>query len=385
MRVATVGCGYVADYYAATLPNHPQLELVGTTDRNPQRLARFSAHYDVRAYASLDELLADPSIDMVINLTNPSSHFEVSLACLEAGKHVYSEKPLAMQLDQARRLVELAEQRGLGLSAAPCGVLGESAQTAWKALRQKLLGKVYLAYAEMDDGLIHRTNYREWLSESGAPWPYQDEFEVGCTLEHAGYYLTWLLAFFGPARAVTSFAKHMIQDKHTDRPLTRDSPDFSVACIEFASQTVARLTCSIAAPPDRSLRIIGEDGVLFVKDCWDYGSSVYIRKRTPFTIRMEKSAWASRLLPLVTRRYPLVKKPTFQYRSAGATPMDFARGVAELADAVAENRPCRLSARFSLHVNELVLAIHDSAQGGTPRELESTFEPVEPMPWATAE
>jgi len=384
MRVAMIGCGYVADYYAATLPNHHQLQLAGAADQDSHRLSRFTDHYDVRAYRSVDELLNDPSVDIVLNLTNPRSHFEVSRACLEAGKHVYSEKPLAMRMDQARELVELAEGRGLGLSAAPCGLLAEAAQTVWKALRERRLGEVYLAYAEMDDGLMHRTNYRDWVSDSGAPWPYKDEFEVGCTLEHAGYYLSWLLAFFGAARTLTSFSSRVVRSKRTDEPLANDAPDFSVACIEFASGVVARLTCSIAAPPDRSLRIIGEDGVLFVKDCWDYGSPVYFRKRTPFTLRMEKSAFASRFLPVVTRRFPLVRKPAFRYRSAGATPMDFARGVAELADAITENRPCRISARFSLHLNELALAIQNPQEAGTPQRLDSAFEPIEPMPWATS-
>ncbi len=382
MRIALIGCGYVADFYAATLPNHPQLELAGVADRDAQRLSQFAAHYDTRSYGSNEELLTDSSIDLVVNLTNPESHFEISRACLEAGKHVYSEKPLAMKLEQARELTELAKSRRLGLSSAPCNVLGEAAQTAWKAIRGQDLGEIYLAYAEMDDGLIHRTNFREWKSESGAPWPYRDEFEVGCTLEHAGYYLCWLVAFFGPARNVTAFSAQIVGDKHIDPPLEVAAPDFSVACIEFESGIVARLTCSIAAPPDRSLRIIGEQGVLIVKDCWDYGSPVLLRKRTPFAIRLEKSRVGSRFISLLNRRLPLTRKPSFQFRSAGATAMDFCAGIAELADSITEDRRCRLSADFSLHINELTLAIQNPEQMGTPYRMTSSLDPVAPMPWA---
>lgn len=384
MRIALVGCGYVADYYAATLPNHRSLELAGATDRDPERLAAFARHHGIETWDSLEALLGDDSVELVVNLTNPDAHYAVSRACLEAGRHVYSEKPLAMRLEHARELVELAAERGLGLSSAPCSVLGEAAQTAWRILRDGRLGNVHLVYAELDDGLIHRTHYRDWKSGSGAPWPWRDEFEVGCTIEHAGYYLAWLLAFFGPVASLTAHAATTIPDKRTDAPLERVAPDFSVACLEFESGVTARLTCSIAAPPDRSLRIIGEQGILRVKDCWDFGSPVHFRRRTPLTVRMEKSARLSPLLPLFTRRCRLVRRPAFRYGSTGATPMDFARGIAELADAVREGRPSRLSAEFALHMTEVVLAIQQPEAFGTPYRPVSHFEPMEPMPWARA-
>jgi predicted dehydrogenase len=176
MRIAFVGCGYVADYYIATLPGHPDLELIGVTDRDPAALSRFTGFYKVRGYGSLDLLLEDDRVELVVNLTNPRSHFEVSKACLEAGKHVYSEKPLAMELAQATALVELAAARGVRLSSAPCSLLGETAQAMWKALRERQVGTARLVYAEMDDGMVFRMAYRRWLSASGAPWPARDEF-----------------------------------------------------------------------------------------------------------------------------------------------------------------------------------------------------------------
>ena len=168
-------------------------------------------------YNSLDELLADSRVELVLNLTNPHSHYEVTRACLEAGKHVYTEKPLAMQFDQAQELVELAKARGLHLSGAPCSVLNQAAQSLWKAIREEQVGKPRLVYAEFDDGMVTLMPYKKWLSESGIPWPYKDEFEVGCTVEHAGYPLTWLVAFFGPARSVHAFATTLLPDKEYRR------------------------------------------------------------------------------------------------------------------------------------------------------------------------
>jgi predicted dehydrogenase len=383
MRIAIVGCGYVADFYVTTLPNHPELELTGVTDRDEDRADRFAAHHKAHRYRDLGELLADDRVQIVVNLTNPRNHYEVSKAALEAGKHVYTEKPLATDWSQAVALVEEAERRGLQIASAPCTVLGESAQTLWKAVREGAIGKVRLAYAELDDGMVHRENYRTWISGSGSPWPFRDEFEVGCTLEHAGYYVSWLAALFGPAESVTSFASCQVPEKSPGVSLEPpDTPDFSSGCIRFASGAVARLTCSIVGSHDHSLRLFGDGGVLSVKECWDFGSPVLINRWTRWSFRAERRPRLARLVGLGPRRYKHVRPAAFQYRSPGANRIDFSRGVAELADAVRAGRPCRLSPRYSLHLNEIVLTLQDPAGMGSPRRLTTTFEPIEPMPWA---
>ncbi|MEL6579303.1 MAG: Gfo/Idh/MocA family oxidoreductase [Cyanobacteria bacterium J06621_12] len=374
ISIAIVGCGFVADYYITTLKSYPELKLKGVYDLNFARSQHFARHHGiVDVYQSLDELLGDTEVDLVVNLTNPKSHFEINLACLLADKHVYSEKPLAMELENAEKLVNLAEKRNLHLSSAPCSLLGETAQTIWKALREQVVGKVYLVYSEMDDGLVHKMPYQDWISDSGAPWPYQDEFEVGCTMEHAGYCLSWFPAFFGRAESVTGFSSTLVDDKNTAAPLENNAPDFSVACIKFASGVVVRLTCSIVASHDHSLRIFGDKGVLSTSDSWFYSSPVHIRRL--FNIRRKM------IVSPIRQKYPLVgSKTKFKYRAAFQ--MDFARGIAEIAAAINENRSCRLSARYSLHVNELVLAIHYAKENNSTYQVKSTFEPIEPMAWA---
>src|SRR5438876_1593437 len=132
MRIAIVGCGFVADLYMKTLKLHPQLQLVGVTDRDATRLARFADFHRAKPFDSLDALLATSGADVVLNLTNPRSHFDITRQCLDVGKHVYSEKPLAMEIDQAKQLVDLAKSKDLHLSSAPCSLLSETAQTIGK-------------------------------------------------------------------------------------------------------------------------------------------------------------------------------------------------------------------------------------------------------------
>ncbi len=374
MRLAIVGCGYVADFYMKTLPLHPELQVLGVMDQDPQRTSHFSTYHQVPGYNSLDELLADSRVELVLNLTNPHSHHEVTRACLEAGKHVYTEKPLAMQFDQARELVELAKARGLHLSGAPCSVLNQAAQSLWKALREEQVGKARLVYAEFDDGMVTLMPYKKWLSESGIPWPYQDEFEVGCTVEHAGYPLTWLVAFFGPACSVHAFATTLLPDKGTGIPLKHDAPDYSVTSIVFESGVVARLTCGIMAPRDHSITVFGDKGLMKLADCSDDRSPIHIKRYIKIRRRLMLTPWK--------KRYPLLGKHLPQARYKGSQKRDFARGISELAAAIRENRSSRLGADYYLHVNEIVLAIHHARATGGNVPLQTTCPPMDPMPYA---
>jgi len=375
MKIGIVGCGYVADFYMTTLANHRELELVGVYDRDAGRRAAFSRHYGARAYDSLGALLAEPDIRLVLNLTNPHSHFEVSKAALEAGKHVYSEKPLAMAYEDAEALVALAEARGLSLSGAPASVLGEAGATAKAAVDAGKVGRVRLVYAELEDGPVFLEPLHKWRSASGAPWPAHDEFKVGCTLEHAGYYLTWMCAMFGPVERMTTFASRRFEDKGTGQPPEEIAADFSTACLEFGSGVVARITCGLVAPVDRSLHIVGDEGVLTVMDSWASQGAIYLRSPTG-----EAAGLTGRVLRRLQRHLPgrsFLGRKLPVPRFGGKLPaypscMDFARGPAFQAAAIESGEAPLLSARFVLHVTEIALAMQ-AAIGGAVLPLRSRF------------
>ena len=366
-----VGTGFVADLYMRSLRTFPEIKVVMASDLDRSRLAAFCDYWKVRPAQSLQELLntGPDSPDLILNLTNPNSHFEVSRTCLEAGKHVYSEKPLATNMADARSLCSLAENKGLMLASAPCSILGEAAQTLWMALRQNEIGKVRLIYAELDDDFVLQAPYHKWVNESGAPWPFRDEFIVGCTLEHAGYYLTWLMAMFGTIEKVSAASANLMPDKPVEGIQT--APDYSCATLFFKSGTVARLTCSIVAPHNHGIRIIGDRGVLELKEAWDNYSAVRVRRRFVFRRRLINSPIAKRVKIRMTT-HPKVER-------WGAAAMNFALGPAEMLQALKESRSCRLSAGFALHLNEVTLAIQT---GGGMHVMKTICPPMEPMPWA---
>lgn len=346
----------------------PDVRVVGAFDRNPIRLRRFCAHWGVPELPSLAAVFeTQPRGGAVLNLTNPGEHHDVTRACLEAGHHVWSEKPLVLDVLEAVDLQRLADARGLQLASAPSSVLGETAQTLFHALRKGIGGTPRLVYAELDDGFIPQAPIAEWASDSGAPWPYEDEFRVGCTLEHAGYYLSWMIAVFGAVTRVVTATAEVIPDK---LGVTDAAPDFSVATVYFERGPVLRLTCSIAAPHDHRLRVIGDEGVLEVPRAWDNDAPVRYRKR----LRIRRRLLESPIPQRVRLKGPTHSKVTRK----GAAAMNFALGPLELLEAIAAGRSSRLAGAYAVHLTEVTLA----CQRTGVHTMSSRCDPMEPMPWA---
>ena len=373
-RIGIIGTGFVADLYMRSLKTFPHILVAGAFDIDRQRLEAFSTYWGVPAAASLDDLLQSPGVELVLNLTNPGAHFEVSRACLQAGRHVYSEKPLATEMNDAKALHDLASASGLMLASAPCSLLGEAAQTLWASVRRGDAGKPLLVYAELDDDYIPTAPYKKWFSESGAPWPYRDEFKVGCTVEHAGYYLSWLIAMFGSVTTVVAASADLIPDKLPQAE--QAAPDYSCATLFFESGVVARLTCSIIAPHNHALRVVGERGVIEIDECWSNGAPVRVRRRHVFRRRQVNGPFARRV------RVGSATDPKVGRR--GAASMNFALGPAEMISALQEKRECRLGADFALHFNEVTLAIQNSGADKGAQVMTTRCRPVEPLPWTLA-
>ena len=366
--VALIGGGFVADLYMRSFALYPDVQIAGVQDRDPARLAAFAAHWSLTAFDDAAALFAAlPRGALVLNLTNPGEHGAVSRAALAAGHHVFSEKPLVTDLAEARALMEEARARGLHLACAPSSVLGEAAQTLGAALKRPETGRPLLVYAELDDGFIPQAPTGDWRSESGAPWPAQDEFATGCTLEHAGYYLAWLIAWFGPVRKVVSAAANLSG--------AGDAPDYASATLSFASGQVARLTTSIVASHDHRIRVFTDKGVLKMPRAWDNAAPVRFHRR--FTLRR-------RLVEHPLGRRIRLKRPAYlpthpKVRRFGAAAMNFALGPVEMLEALDAGRVPRLAGDYALHLTEVTLAV---ASGAGAQEMTTTCSAMEPMPWA---
>lgn len=372
--IALAGAGFVADYYLATLANHPDLKIRGVWDHDPDRLARFCAFHGLEAYASLRACLADPEVEILVNLTTPESHFELNCAALEAGKHVYCEKPLGMTYDEARDVVELAATKGLTVCGAPANGLSDAQALTASLIDQGRIGAPRLVYAEMEDGPVFKDNWRTWRSRSGAKWPGVHEFEIGCTLEHSGYALSWLVSLFGPVASGQAFSALTFPDKGPGTEGLALAADFSVGCLSFASGVTARLTCGLAAPRDRSMTIVGEEGTIVVRDLWDDRSPVHLGRfdaRKPLLQRLAGRFERQRgqVLPLRLTQGKPVPYPAAAASRIPAFPsqIDFGRGIAEMARGLRSGETPFFSGQRALHLTELALALNAGVGAFQPR------------------
>lgn len=366
MNVVIIGCGYVADLYMATLKNYKDLNLLGVYDKNLERLKKFSSCYKVDTYTSLDSVMNDSNVNLILNLTNPQSHYEINKIALESGKHVYSEKPVALDVQKARELSKIAKKKKLIISSAPCNVLNRSCQSLFSAInKDKIIGKVLLIYANFDCGFYFNTKPQEWQTLSGAKWPAKSEYETGNTVEHSAYMLNILALINGTATKVFSYSNKTYSKKNIK--LDREAPDFSVGCIEYKNGSIARLTNSLLGPLDRSLTIIGENGKIFVKDIRDDNCPVYIKSDKKFYVGIDgfisiwqqkfESAlnfvpffWGTRLR--FYKKYKFVNKKN-KYFSHKSKPVDFCIGILDLINSVKNKKDPILNIDLAIHVLEI--------------------------------
>jgi predicted dehydrogenase len=399
MNVAFVGCGFVAPYYAETLPNHPELHAVAAFDIDYSRTTAFSKRYNIPIAASYQAILDNPDISLVVNLTPAAAHVEVTRAALLAGKHVYSEEPLSLDPAGARELIDLAKRQDRMLSVAPCNFLGGSMQTLARLVREKVVGTPRVVYAELDDGPIHKLAYDTWTSGTGVPWPADSEFRVGCVWQHAAYEVGFLTSTFGPAESVTSISHTLITNKKKDLTAKELGPDFCVALIPFKSGVVARLTIGTVAKRNRSMTITGDDGILHVPEIWDYeapiqftlsrgttempkSSTLHVKPHTNGTNGTTNgtSETVEKQLPTGDRGIQVDMPTNIPRHYPNAYNMDMCLGLADLAAAIKEKRRPRMPADHAFHVYEILQALDDSIKEPGRRVIMSTFEPIEPMP-----
>jgi len=361
VNVGIVGCGFVVDYYLDTIFNYPEINLVGVTDIINERSQKVSEHYQIPAYKSAEELVEKSDLDILINLTDPHNHFKVTKLAFDNGIHVYSEKPITMDIKEVKNLFDIANSKNLFLSTAPCNLLSPAAQTLLKAVKDNKIGKVRLAYAEMDDGPVHLMNPEKWTSKMGVHWPIKDEFEVGCTLEHIGYVSSWLIAMFGRVEEITAFSDCLDPHKCPDLIDPIDSPDFSIAILKHSSGVVSRVTSGIMAPKNRSLQIVGDKGVLSVEDTWDNYCPVKYEEYTSIKLKAKRKTFISKnpffrlLFGLGKKTIAPVKRKWSLNPFHNNMEMDFCLGISDLAKAIISGGQPTFDNEFSYHINEVSL------------------------------
>ncbi|HUN08423.1 MAG TPA: Gfo/Idh/MocA family oxidoreductase [Aggregatilineales bacterium] len=350
--VAIIGCGNIAGPYADDLRTYEEIALLGVTDVDAARAKAFAEKYSIKAYENLDALLADPQVQIVVNLTSHFAHHEVNTKALNAGKHVFSEKPMAVETAEALAQVELAKAKGLRLACAPFTLMGEAQQTAWKYIRDGKLGPVRVAYAEVNWGRIEA-----WHP---APGPF---YEVGALFDVGVYPLTILTSMFGPVKRVSSYGTLLYPNRITKEgvPFSIRTPDWVVTVLETESEAVIRLTTDFYVSNQTSrqtgIEFHGDAGSLFLESWHDFDCKVHYAEFGKSFQEIPHIRTASRGVPR-------------------------GRGTYELVRAIIENRPHRFSGEHAWHVVDILNSAVTSMEENRPVDVTSRFDVPTPMEWA---
>lgn len=337
LKVGIIGLGKISGIYLENLTKvfSHKVELVGVVDLLSERSASVAEQYKVKQYADVEALLGDPAIDLVLNLTTPQSHFALCKQALEAGKHVYVEKPLSLNVEQASALVELAQKKQLRLGCAPDTFLGAGIQTCRKLIDDGWIGRPVAASAFM---MNH--GHESWHPDPA----FYYQVGGGPLFDMGPYYITAMVNLLGPVDSVTGYAQKSFETRTvTSEPKKGEVIDVEVAthiagALHFESGAVATLVTSfdIWHHSMPRLEIYGTEGSLQVPDPNTFGGPIlFCRKGT--------KEW---------KEIPLL----FDYaeNSRGL-------GVADIAQSIAENADHRASGVLARHVVEVMSSLILSA------------------------
>ncbi|MBV9273131.1 MAG: Gfo/Idh/MocA family oxidoreductase [Verrucomicrobia bacterium] len=343
--VGIVGAGYISAAYLKS--SFPQFKIVACADVIPENANLRAKEFGLEPL-TVDALLADGSIDVVLNLTTPQNHAAISQAALESGKHVYSEKPFALSREEAHPLLESAESKQLRIGSAPDTFLGGSHQTVRKLV---------------DDGAIGRPIGGAAFFMYGGPesWHPNPEFlyqkGAGPVLDMGPYYVTALVNLLGPVKNVLAFGSNA-RPKRTIGSGPRQGTEFAIevltyvtAILEFESGAAVTLTVSfdVAGHNHAPIEIYGTEGSIQVPDPNYFGGNV-------------------RLIRTGGRWTDIA--PTHCFADANYRGI----GLADMSAAIVSGKPHRASGQLAYHVLEVLQAILSKAEGDTSFEIRSTCE-----------
>ncbi|SHE52013.1 Predicted dehydrogenase [Kaistia soli DSM 19436] len=342
LRIGVVGCGNIAMTYMRNAALFPGVQLAACADIAPEQAALRGREYGIPAM-SVDQLIGSGDIDLVLNLTIPAAHFDVSMAALDAGKHVFTEKPLAVTAAEGRRLVEAARAKDLALGSAPDTFLGAAGRLARRLMDEGAIGKPVAGTAfMMGRGMEHWHPNPQFYYQPGA----------GPVLDMGPYYITMLVNLLGPVRRVRAVAT----SGQAERLITAAGPfqgtSFPVgtpttvmALLEFEAGTVVTLVMSwdVFAHGNHPIELHGTKGSLRLPDPDTFGGTVAISEGgAPWQEHATGELLHGRI------NWPFAAPDRANYRMLG---------VADLAASLASGRKPRASGELALHVLDIMESI----------------------------
>ena len=356
-KIGVIGCGQISDAYFKASETFDNIQVTACADINMEAAQAKAEEYGIKA-VTVDELLADPEIEIVINLTIPKVHADIAIKTLEAGKHAYAEKPIAISTEEAKKVLELAEAKGLRVGCAPDTFLGGGQQTARKLIEDGWIGRPIAGTAVVMGCGPERYYHKApafFYELGGGPM-----FDLGV------YWITALVNLLGPAKGVSAATgkgfEYRVAGKQALKPYEKlpvEVPTHYSGTIEFQNGALITLITSfdVWAHQHKCIEIYGTHGSLEVPNPNTFGGPI-------------KVAVGDQPGPEWTD-CPITHQYTDNMRSIGA---------ADMAKAIKDGRKHRASGELAYHVLEIMEAFEKSSNAKKYIELESTCEQPAAMP-----
>lgn len=359
VKVGIIGCGNISSAYFKAGQTFEVLDIVACADLDVERAEEKARMFNIPKACSVAELLADPDIQIVINLTIPAAHAEVCLAAIEAGKNVHVEKPLAVTREEGHKILKAAKEKGLRVGGAPDTFLGGGLQTCRKLIDDGRIGEPVSATAFM-------------MNHGHENWHPSPEFYYqvggGPMFDMGPYYLTALISLIGPIRRVTGSTQMTFKERTiTSEPKKGDRIEVEIpthisGVLDFQNGAVGTLITSFDVWHHRlpCIEIYGTEGSLSVPDPNGFGGPVFVRGKA-------EKEWTE--IPLTHG---------FSDNSRGI-------GAADMAYAILNERAHRVNGDLAYHVLETMHGFHDASKDGQHYTLTSTCRRPEPLPVGISE
>lgn len=363
LGVGVIGCGNISAAYLRLAPLFAGIEMRACADIDPAAAKARAGEFGIRA-ETVEGLLAAEDIDIAVNLTVPAAHFEVSAAALEAGKHVYSEKPFVLSVAEGAELGKLAEARGLRVGSAPDTFLGGAHQLARRLVDDGAVGRITsgTCFVQSPGMEMWHPNPDFFFQPGGGP-----------VLDLGPYYVSNLVQLLGPVRRVAATAgkgaefRTITSQPRAGERIAVNTPTTVHALLEFhgGAQVIFGASWDVWEHMHTNMELYGQVGTLHVPDPNFFGGEVRMTDRGAF---VNAPAFAH---PFgVPNGADGRGTPVANYRCAG---------LADMAAAILEGRAHRCDLRFALHVVDVMTAILRSGEDGAFVELTTTCERPEPL------
>ena len=377
-NIGVIGIGDISNVYLNNLKKYDIVNLLACASRGIEKARKKAEEYDIqRPYASGQELIDDPDVDIVLNLTSPAAHSLYNVAALKAGKHVYTEKPLGSDLESAREMISLAAEKGLYIGCAPDTFLGGRLQTCRKIIDEGVIGEMTGASAFcMYHGVeTFHPNPTAFYKPGAGP-----------LLDIGPYYVTALLSILGPVKRCSAMAKMTYPSRtslvgpNKGQVIAVEVDTHVIGNLEFANGALAMIGTSFDVWDSQlpRLEFYGTQGTLCIPDIDPLdGPNLF---GGPLLVKTEKEyRWYSIPRP---QELPDWTEATVKHQFNSITHAENSRGIGliDMAYAIKNARKQRASGDMALHALEVMTRMLDSAKDGKFFDIESTFTRPELLP-----